>query len=143
MTQPPAKLGESDLQIYRTLLLNKKAELQVALETSSLRLAETREKAGARPDQILQEASVSVLMNRVLFGQLRQVAEALDRLEAGDYGYCVTCGDPIEAKRLQSVFWTQYCLVCREKESSSHSMEKIGVGGVVYAHHSQGATVRM
>ena len=143
MIKPAAKLGDSNLQIYRTLLLNKKAELQSALESNSRRLAETGEKAGARPDQILQEASVSVLMNRVLYGQLRQVGEALDRLDTGEYGYCVTCGDPIEAKRLQSVFWTQYCLLCREKASSEHAPEKIGVGGVVYARHSQSAPARL
>jgi DnaK suppressor protein len=142
MTQPAAKLEDSNLQIYRTLLLNKKAELQIALETNSRRSVETGEKAGARPDQILQEASVSVLMNRVLHGQLRQVGEALNRLDTGEYGYCVTCGDAIEPKRLQSVFWTQYCLLCREKASSVHALEKLGVGGVAYARHSQGAPVR-
>lgn len=32
--------------------------------------------------------------------QLRQIEAALKRLEDGEYGYCVSCGDEIEPKRL-------------------------------------------
>lgn len=32
--------------------------------------------------------------------ELRRTDAALERLEEGDYGYCVDCGEEIEAKRL-------------------------------------------
>lgn len=32
--------------------------------------------------------------------RLRQIDAALIRLDAGEYGYCISCGDPINADRL-------------------------------------------
>lgn len=34
-------------------------------------------------------------------GELRRIAAALVRLEAGEYGWCVECGEEIGAKRLE------------------------------------------
>lgn len=44
---------------------------------------------------------------------LVHVEEALDRLRDGTYGYCVRCGQPIEAARLQAIPETPYCKACR------------------------------
>ncbi len=33
--------------------------------------------------------------------ELRRIDAALERLEEGDYGFCVECGEEIEAKRLE------------------------------------------
>jgi DnaK suppressor protein len=41
---------------------------------------------------------------------LKQVRDALGRIERGTYGRCVVDGGPIEAKRLDAVPWTPYCL---------------------------------
>lgn len=41
---------------------------------------------------------------------LEQVRDALKRIQAGTFGTCVVDGGPIEAKRLEAVPWTAYCL---------------------------------
>lgn len=41
---------------------------------------------------------------------LAQVRAALRRIDDGTYGRCVVDGQPIDAKRLESVPWTPYCL---------------------------------
>jgi len=41
---------------------------------------------------------------------LAQVRAALKRIDDGTYGKCVVDGKPIDAKRLESVPWTPYCL---------------------------------
>ncbi|HYV85919.1 MAG TPA: TraR/DksA C4-type zinc finger protein [Patescibacteria group bacterium] len=41
---------------------------------------------------------------------LRQVQDALRRIEAGTFGSCVVDGKPIEAKRLAASPWVPYCL---------------------------------
>ena len=41
---------------------------------------------------------------------LAQVRAALTRIDNGTYGRCVVDGGPIDAKRLESVPWTPYCL---------------------------------
>jgi DnaK suppressor protein len=41
---------------------------------------------------------------------LRQVKEALQRIDEGTFGRCVVDGAPIEEKRLEAVPWTPYCV---------------------------------
>jgi DnaK suppressor protein len=41
---------------------------------------------------------------------LKQVREALARIEDGTYGRCIVDGGPIEEKRLEALPWTPYCL---------------------------------
>src|SRR5437660_12251224 len=41
---------------------------------------------------------------------LQQVRDALRRIDEGTFGRCVVDGGPIEAKRLEAVPWTPYCL---------------------------------
>lgn len=47
--------------------------------------------------------------------QLRQIQEALDRLELGEYGICLSCEAAIPAKRLRALPWAKYCVPCQER----------------------------
>jgi DnaK suppressor protein len=40
---------------------------------------------------------------------LKQVRDALGRVEDGSFGKCLVDGGPIEAQRLEAVPWTPYC----------------------------------
>ena len=42
--------------------------------------------------------------------QLRQVEDALQRIEAGTYGTCSVCGKEIPVERLEAVPWTTLCI---------------------------------
>jgi DnaK suppressor protein len=45
---------------------------------------------------------------------LLQVNEALERVEAGTYGECANCGEPILRARLEAVPWARLCVNCQE-----------------------------
>src|SRR5918911_1205765 len=45
---------------------------------------------------------------------LQLIDEALERVEGGEYGECVNCGEPVSEKRLDAVPWTRYCLKCQD-----------------------------
>jgi RNA polymerase-binding transcription factor len=48
--------------------------------------------------------------------QLLQMVEgALSRIREGSFGQCISCGTEINAKRLEAVPWTRYCIACQEK----------------------------
>lgn len=48
--------------------------------------------------------------------QLLQMVEvALTRIREGVFGECINCGSEINAKRLEAVPWTRYCIACQEK----------------------------
>jgi RNA polymerase-binding transcription factor DksA len=44
--------------------------------------------------------------------ELRQIEAAMVRMAAGDYGYCVTCGEEIQAERLDLLPYTPFCARC-------------------------------
>lgn len=49
--------------------------------------------------------------------QLLQMVEvALSRIREGVFGECINCGNDINAKRLEAVPWTRYCINCQEKQ---------------------------
>lgn len=50
-----------------------------------------------------------------LSATLKQVQDALTRIEDGSYGRCIDCGREIEAARLSAVPWTPYCLADQEQ----------------------------
>lgn len=43
---------------------------------------------------------------------LRAIAAALRRIDAGDYGLCLECGDPIAVERLRATPVAEYCIDC-------------------------------
>ncbi len=47
--------------------------------------------------------------------RLREVDEALDRIESGTYGICEECGGPIGLKRLEVRPVAKYCVPCLTK----------------------------
>lgn len=47
--------------------------------------------------------------------ELRQVDEALARMDAGTYGICANCGRPIPAGRLEVRPFAVHCVACAEK----------------------------
>lgn len=42
------------------------------------------------------------------------IEQALIRLDAGTFGTCVHCGQPVQEKRLDAVPWARHCLDCQE-----------------------------
>lgn len=45
---------------------------------------------------------------------LEQVERALQRLDNGTYGFCLRCGKPIDARRLEALPSAEYDLECQE-----------------------------
>ena len=99
------------------------------LETrqQDLRRAVTRtEQDGRAADldsaQDIADRAASSYNKEFLFHQsnndrqlLAMVEGALDRIREGVFGQCISCGEEINAKRLDAVPWTRYCIACQEK----------------------------
>jgi DnaK suppressor protein len=46
---------------------------------------------------------------------LREVTDALHRIDHDQYGICLECDEPISVKRLEAVPWARYCVMCQER----------------------------
>ena len=78
--------------------------------------------AAARDEEDQATVSLMAETNLTLLGPKRQeleaIEEALNRIEAGGYGYCEVCGQAIEPRRLEIMPETPLCRNCmshREK----------------------------
>jgi DnaK suppressor protein len=101
--------------VHRNRLLEKRSSVLSGLGSKF----DTRARLGrvAEDDQaqLSHDEFVSLRMNGLDYRQLRMVEEALDRLEAGDFGICLACDEPIAEKRLRALPWARYCVKCEEE----------------------------
>ncbi len=49
---------------------------------------------------------------------------ALARLDAGDYGTCIDCGEPIPAPRLQAQPFAIRCIACQERRERAAGLHR-------------------
>lgn len=47
-------------------------------------------------------------------GELRLLESALERIEKGEYGICIDCGEQISERRLETFPYAARCIVCQE-----------------------------
>jgi DnaK suppressor protein len=55
---------------------------------------------------------------RSLRDTLQDVEQALERMEAGTYGLCERCGQPIGDERLEALPAARLCMTCKRQRSS-------------------------
>ena len=113
---------------FRELLERTRDELTAALEPIRARLRESQRDSGAEiavADQHPADAATDTEMREldvtteVMFAtRLREVEDALVRLDNGKYGTCVTCGRPIPPERLELVPETPYCVEDAAKQNA-------------------------
>jgi DnaK suppressor protein len=47
---------------------------------------------------------------------LQEIDEALERIEAGTYGVCAVCGEPIPDERLEAVPYATLCIADKRRQ---------------------------
>jgi DnaK suppressor protein len=50
------------------------------------------------------------------FGLISKINEALDKIERGVFGECVSCGEDIGAKRMEARPMAQLCIDCKSEQ---------------------------
>jgi len=50
---------------------------------------------------------------------LKEVEDALERVEQGTYGQCTTCGKTIAHDRLESIPYTRFCVTCAQRAETA------------------------
>ncbi len=118
-----------ELESYRTLLQGIQARLRGDLDQmtdealgfgqpeSSGNLSNAPlHMADVGTENYDQEFTLSLIENDQ--GTLEQVHDALQRINAGTFGRCEECDEPIAKPRLQALPYTRHCIQCaREMES--------------------------
>jgi len=54
--------------------------------------------------------------------RLRLIEEALQRMDTGTYGFCLSSGQPIPIERLRAIPWARYCAGVQERIESGEDL---------------------
>lgn len=111
-----SKRGKRDPQAIRADLEAERASL---LEMSAAAAEERRpveldqQSVGrlSRMDALQVQAMANAVDARRK-GRLQRIEAALKRLDEGDYGYCLDCGEEIPEKRLATDLAVTHCVDC-------------------------------
>jgi DnaK suppressor protein len=107
-----------NLARYRQVLEEKAEEVRRSMS------AQKAAQVVARLDVPSDEGDLSqqhheewIFLNRNTIDMklLREVSDALHRIDRDHYGICLECDEPISLKRLEAVPWARYCVTCQER----------------------------
>jgi len=102
---------------YRKILESKAEEVRNSMS------AQKAAQVVARLDVPSDEGDLSqqhheewIFLNRNTIDMklLREISDALLRIDHDTYGICMECEEPISTKRLDAVPWARYCVTCQE-----------------------------
>jgi DnaK suppressor protein len=116
---------------YRKVLLEKRQSVMAGLGIKFDTLAKIGRVAEEDQAQLSHDEFISLRLNTLDYVQLKLIEEALDRIQAGDYGICLGCEEPIPAKRLQALPWAKYCVTCQQ--SLANLQDNAGASGKPHA----------
>jgi DnaK suppressor protein len=110
-------MDKRKLKSYRDRLLERREGLFKQVNEAELSSRERDSEATQDPADMAANAYTKELLISMSANDRKMldlIDEALARVEAGDYGECVNCGEPVSEKRLEAVPWTRYCLKCQD-----------------------------
>ncbi|MFD8894485.1 TraR/DksA family transcriptional regulator [Streptomyces sp. NPDC059566] len=116
-----------EVEDARTELLSEVLRLRAELDASEVAISGLMRDSGdgAGDDQadtgtknITRESELALAANAS--SMLEQTERALERLEAGTYGLCENCGQPIGKARMQAFPRATLCVDCKQKQERRH-----------------------
>lgn len=112
MTLPTATLTGPEVDDLRALLEALRAENEADLRRARTTLEELS-AAGLLADPSMREESTNAeYLVQDATGILEMIDRAMERLAAGSFGTCTSCGSPIPFRRLRARPYSPTCVAC-------------------------------
>ena len=105
------------VKVYRDRLLGRREGLVGQVREAEQYSRERDSEATQDPADMAANADTKELLFSMSANDrrlLELIDEALERIEAGGYGECAHCGEPVQDKRLEAVPWARHCLRCQD-----------------------------
>ncbi|MEL6198989.1 MAG: TraR/DksA family transcriptional regulator [Pseudomonadota bacterium] len=94
------------------MLMHKRIELSRRVRAISADHARGLPADSGEQAVVLENAEVLDELAREAIDELSKINMALQRVEAGTFGVCVSCGADIDERRLRAVPWAARCIRC-------------------------------
>jgi len=75
-----------------------------------------------------EDREMSFATRSLLVERANKLAEALERLRGGEYGFCEECGEPIAPARLRAMPEVARCVRCQDRVERARQFERVGGG---------------
>ena len=113
-----AKKRKIDVKTYKKQLTELRQEIEALSEVTEearqpVELDQTMVGRLSRMDA-LQTQAMQLETERRRAVEIQRIDSALQRIDEGEFGYCVSCGVDIELKRLENDPTTPTCFDCAE-----------------------------
>jgi len=102
---------------YRKILESKAEEVRQSMSAQKAAQVVSRLDVPSDEGDLSQhhhEEWIFLNRNTIDMKLLREISDALARIEQDTYGVCMECEEPISTKRLDAVPWARYCVTCQE-----------------------------
>lgn len=102
---------------YRKTLEKKAEEVRASMSAQKAAQVVARLDCPSDEGDLSQqhhEEWIFLNRNTIDIKLLREISEALRRIDEGTYGTCPECEEPISVKRLDALPWARYCVKCQE-----------------------------
>jgi RNA polymerase-binding protein DksA len=106
--------SERETEEIRARLMQHKVELQKRISSIHEHARDPLEQDSAEQAAQLGNVAVVSALEAEAVQQIAEIEAALQRLEAGTYGVCVTCGEPVGEGRLKVRPAATQCRDCAE-----------------------------
>jgi RNA polymerase-binding protein DksA len=119
---PKKQLSSKDLEEYQKRLTGLLGALtgdidKLEQEALGDRTASLEPNAEGGTDSYFQEFSLELLERDE--STVREILQALERIQTGTYGVCESCGNSILKERLKLVPHARNCIECQRKEEQA------------------------
>ena len=98
----------------RQRLEKKKAELNARLERITANVRRGYEADSKERAQQFENNEVVDALGNEARQEIAKISAALRRMDSGDYGLCVECGEQIAVNRLDAYPYADECIDCAE-----------------------------
>ena len=108
-------MEEERLGVFRELLQSRLDALLSNAGSHIESLVERREQLADNADVATEESNreFALRLHEHERGTVRAIRAALARMEDGEYGYCIACGETIGERRLMARPMTTHCIDCK------------------------------
>jgi len=105
------------------ILERKRRELSAELANYDC-IQASRTGDGADDSRLALDREIATAYLEHRSNLIRQIADALIRIDHDEYGVCVRCGEEIPVARLHAIPWTPHCIQCQEIADREHYPSK-------------------
>jgi DnaK suppressor protein len=109
-------MAEQQLEAVRESLTARRAELlrMIAATEGDRKPVDLDQTTVGRLSRMgaMQQQAMAMETERRRVAELQRIEAALRRIDEGEYGYCVSCGEEIAPKRLELDPTTPTCINC-------------------------------